>query len=61
MEEDTAVSQKVVCDYMRVCGGGMKVPLAKELLNECTAARSQYRVQLKGERDQKQKMEQMVK
>ena len=61
MNEDTVVSQRLICHYMRLCGGVVKVPLTKELLNECATARSRYRIFLEGERKKKQKTKHTVK
>lgn len=46
---------------MRVCGGVVKVPLTKELLNECATARSQYGIFLEDERKKKEKTKQRDK
>jgi hypothetical protein len=46
MKEDTVVAQRVICDYISVCGGVLKVPLTKELLAAAASARSQYRLHL---------------
>lgn len=46
---------------MRVCGGVVKVPLTKELLNECATACSQYGIFLEDERKKKEKTKQRDK
>uniref|UniRef100_A0A3B1ILN4 Exostosin GT47 domain-containing protein n=1 Tax=Astyanax mexicanus TaxID=7994 RepID=A0A3B1ILN4_ASTMX len=61
MNEDTIVSQRLICDYVRICGGVVKVPLTKELLNECATAQSRYRIFLEDERKKKEKTKQMSK
>lgn len=55
MNEDTIVSLRLICDYVRVCGGVVKVPLTKELLNECANARTRYRIFLDDQRKKKEK------
>ncbi|KAM7406761.1 hypothetical protein PAMA_002804 [Pampus argenteus] len=52
---------RLICDYVRVCGGVVKVPLTKELLNECATARSRYRIFLEDERKKKEKTKQRDK
>ncbi|ROI16565.1 hypothetical protein DPX16_22542 [Anabarilius grahami] len=61
MNEDTIVSQRLICDYVRMCGGVVKVPLTKELLNECASARNRYRIFLEDERKKKEKTKQLNK
>ncbi|XP_062865180.1 uncharacterized protein LOC134327023 [Trichomycterus rosablanca] len=61
MNEDTIVSQRLICDYVRMCGGVVKVPLTKELLNECATSRNRYRIFLEDERKKKEKAKQMNK
>lgn len=61
VEEDTVVSQRLICDYVRVCGGVTKVPLTKEMLNHCATARNRYRMHLDDERKKREKTEQMTK
>ncbi|RXN38512.1 hypothetical protein ROHU_001041 [Labeo rohita] len=61
MNEDTIVSQRLICDYVRMCGGVVKVPLTKELLNECASARNRYRIFLEDERKKKEQTKQMNK
>ncbi|KAJ8393999.1 hypothetical protein AAFF_G00055320 [Aldrovandia affinis] len=61
MEEENVVSQRLICDYVRVCGGVTKVPLTKELLNHCATARNRYRIHLEDERKKKEKTEQREK
>ena len=61
MTEDTIVAQRLICDHVRMCGGVVKVPLTKELLNECATARSQYRIFLEDESKKKEKTKQMDK
>ena len=50
MKEDTVVAQRVICDYISVCGGVLKVPLTKELLAAAASATSQYRLHLDQEK-----------
>ncbi|KAF1376045.1 hypothetical protein PFLUV_G00226500 [Perca fluviatilis] len=50
MKEDTVVAQRMICDYVSVCGGVLKVPLTKELLAAAASARSQYRLHLDQEK-----------
>ena len=57
MEDDTVVSQRLICDYVRLCGGVGKVPLTKVLLTECGTARRRYRMHLEEERNKKQNAE----
>ena len=33
MQEETMVTQRLICDYVTVCGGVLKVPITKELLS----------------------------
>ena len=54
MQEDTVVAQRLVCDYVTLHGGVMKVPLTKELLNSVASARSRYRIHLDQERTKKE-------
>ncbi|XP_041840361.1 uncharacterized protein LOC121639268 [Melanotaenia boesemani] len=61
MNEDTVVSQRLICDYVRTCGGVVKVPLTKELLNECSSARNRYRMFLDDERKKREKTKQTNK
>lgn len=61
MNEDTIVSQRLICDYVRMCGGVVKVPLTKELLNEVASARNRYRIFLEDERKKKEKTKQTNK
>lgn len=61
MTEDTIVAQRLICNYVRMCGGVVKVPLTKELLNECATARSRYRIFLEDERKKKEKTKQTDK
>lgn len=50
MKEDTVVAQRMICDFVSVCGGVLKVPLTKELLAASASARSQYRLHLDQEK-----------
>lgn len=51
MQEDTVDAQRMICDYVSVCGGGvLKVPLTKEILAAAASARSQYRLHLDQEK-----------
>ncbi|XP_041858035.1 uncharacterized protein LOC121650545 [Melanotaenia boesemani] len=61
MNEDTVVSQRLICDCVRTCGGVVKVPLTKELLNECSSARNRYRMFLDDERKKREKTKQTNK
>lgn len=54
MQEDTVVAQRMICDYVSVCGGVLKVPLTKELLAAAASARSQYRLHLDQEKRKKE-------
>lgn len=40
MQEDAVVAQRIIWDYVSVCGGVLKVPLTKELLGAAASARS---------------------
>lgn len=51
MNEDTVVAHN--CDYVRVSGGILNVPLSKELPNAAKSARSRYRLHLDKERKRK--------
>ncbi|XP_023681158.2 uncharacterized protein [Paramormyrops kingsleyae] len=53
MKEDTVVAHRLICDYVRVSGGILNVPLSKELLNAAKSARSRYRLHLDEERKRK--------
>lgn len=44
MKEDTVVAHRLICDYVRVSGGILNVPLSEELLNAVNAERSRYRL-----------------
>ena len=61
MNKDTIVLQRLICDCVRMCGGVVKVPLTKELLNECASARNRYRIFLEDERKKKEKTNQTNK
>ena len=61
MTHDTVVAQRLICNYVRMCGGVVKVPLTKELLNECATACSWYRIFLEDERKKKEKTKQTDK
>ncbi|KAF4114236.1 hypothetical protein G5714_004459 [Onychostoma macrolepis] len=50
IQEDTVVAQRMICDYVSVCGGVLKVPLTKEILAAAASARSQYRLHLDQEK-----------
>nr|XP_020460935.1 uncharacterized protein LOC109963032 isoform X2 [Monopterus albus] len=50
MQEDTVDAQRMICDYVSVCGGVLKVPLTKEILAAAASARSQYRLHLDQEK-----------
>lgn len=46
LQEDTVIAQRLVCDYVAVCGGVANVPLTKVLLTLMGSARSKYREHL---------------
>ena len=50
MSEDTVVSQRLVCDHVRVSGGVTKVAISKDLLHSCATARTKYRAHLDEEK-----------
>ncbi|XP_056451965.1 uncharacterized protein LOC130387052 [Gadus chalcogrammus] len=47
LEEDTVVTQRLVCDYIIQHGGVTKVPLSKPLLASVARARTRYRLETK--------------
>ena len=53
MQEATMVTQRLICDYVTVCGGVLKVPITKELLSSVASARSRYRMYLDEEKQKK--------
>ncbi|KAJ8361869.1 hypothetical protein AAFF_G00416050 [Aldrovandia affinis] len=53
MQEDTVIAQHLICDYVTVCGGVLKVPLSKEMLASAASARSKYRMHLEQEKRKK--------
>ncbi|KAJ8404028.1 hypothetical protein AAFF_G00343780 [Aldrovandia affinis] len=53
MQEDTVIAQRLICDYVTVCGGVLKVPLSKEMLASAASARSRYRMHLEQEKRKK--------
>lgn len=53
MHEETMVSQRLICDYVTVCGGVLKVPITKELLSSAASARSRYMMYLDEEKQKK--------
>ena len=53
MHEETMVTQRLICDYVTVCGGVLKVPITKELLSSVASARSRYRMYLDEEKQKK--------
>ena len=59
--ERSIVSQRLICDYVGMCGGVVKVPLTKELLNEVASARKRYKIFLEDERKKKEKTKQTNK
>ncbi|XP_067266323.1 uncharacterized protein [Chanodichthys erythropterus] len=61
MAEDTVITQRLICDHVKVCGGVAEVPLTKELISYCASARSRYREHLEEERRKKKKEEQSKK
>ncbi|XP_041668456.1 uncharacterized protein LOC121526132 isoform X4 [Cheilinus undulatus] len=54
LQEDTVIAQRLVCDYVAVCGGVANVPLTKELLTSVGSARSKYREHLDLEKRERQ-------
>ncbi|KAJ8348774.1 hypothetical protein SKAU_G00273630 [Synaphobranchus kaupii] len=54
LQEDTVIAQRLVCDYVAICGGVVKVPLSKELLTSVGSARSKYREYLDLEKRKRQ-------
>ncbi|XP_076849305.1 uncharacterized protein LOC143497296 [Brachyhypopomus gauderio] len=61
MQEDAIVAQRIICDYVSVCGGVLNVPLTKELLGAAASARSQYRLYLEEERRKQESQAQKQK
>ncbi|CAJ1069773.1 uncharacterized protein LOC119021703 [Xyrichtys novacula] len=53
MHEETMVTQRLICDYVTVCGGVFKVPITKELLTSAASAMSRYRMYLDEEKQKK--------
>lgn len=53
MQEATMVTQRLICEYVTVCGGVLKVPITKELLSSVASARSRYRMYLDEEKQKK--------
>lgn len=53
VHEETMVTQRLICDYVTVCGGVLKVPMTKELLSSVALARSRYRMYLNEEKQNK--------
>lgn len=43
MQEDMMGTQQLICDYVTVCGGVLKVHVTEELLSSVASARSRYR------------------
>ena len=42
MEGKSLIAQRLVCDYVRTCGGVLQVPLTKELLQAAANSRQRY-------------------
>ncbi|KAL2083672.1 hypothetical protein ACEWY4_021445 [Coilia grayii] len=61
MQEDAIVAQRLICDYIFVCGGVLNVPLTKELLGAAASARSHYRLYLEAERRKQESQAQKQK
>lgn len=61
MQEDAVVAQRIICDYVSVCGGVLKVPLTKELLGAAASARSQYCLHLENEKKKQESKAQKQK
>ena len=53
MKSDTIIAHRLICDYVSVCGGVLKVPITKEVLNYAASARSNYRLHLEEEKKRK--------
>lgn len=53
IQEDTIVAHRVVCDYVALHGGVLKVPLTSGLLSSVVSARSRYRIYLETEKQKK--------
>lgn len=50
MREHIVVAQRMIFDYVSVCGGVLKVPLTMEILAAADSARSRYRLHLDQEK-----------
>ena len=50
IQEDTIVAHRIVCDYVTLHGGVLKVPLTPGLLSSVVSARSRYRIYLETEK-----------
>lgn len=55
LQEDTIITQRLICDFVAMHGGVTQVPLTKELMASVGAARSKYRLFLEQERIRKDK------
>lgn len=53
IQEDTIVAHRIVCDYVSLHGGVLKVPLTPGLLSSVVSARSRYRIYLETEKQKK--------
>ena len=53
MKSDTIIAHIPICDYVSVCGGVLKVPFTKEVLNYAALAKSNYRLHLEEEKKRK--------
>jgi len=42
LNDKSLVAQRIVCDYVRVCGGVLEVPMTKELLQSASNSRQRY-------------------
>ncbi|XP_047221759.1 protein tyrosine phosphatase type IVA 1 isoform X1 [Girardinichthys multiradiatus] len=54
IQEETVIANRIVCDYVSLHGGVIKVPLTPELMSSVTAARTRYRIHLENERRKKE-------
>ncbi|XP_072568910.1 uncharacterized protein [Paramormyrops kingsleyae] len=61
MQEDTVVTQRLVCDYIIQHGGVTQVPLSKPLLESVAKGRTRYRLHLETERKRREAKDQALK
>ncbi|KAK5894066.1 hypothetical protein CesoFtcFv8_010793 [Champsocephalus esox] len=59
--EESLEAQRLICDQVSICGGVLKVPLAKELLASAAFARSWYRFYLDQQQKKRQSATQSLK